>query len=53
MPFNTPFPEPLELETEELAKQNLAFVTELWKRLSKELEKMELLEQKESGGEES
>jgi hypothetical protein len=48
MPFNTPFAQPLESETDHLkvAEQNLAFVTELLKRLEKEFKKTEVQERK-------
>jgi hypothetical protein len=49
MPFNTPFAQPLESETDHLkvAEQNLAFVTELLKRLEKEFKKTEVQEKKD------
>lgn len=49
MPVNTPFAQPLESETDDLrvAEENLAFVTELLKRLEKEFKKMEVQEGKD------
>jgi hypothetical protein len=49
MPFNTPFAQPLESETDDLrvAEENLAFVTELLKRLEKEFKNIEVQEGKD------
>jgi hypothetical protein len=53
MPFNTSLAQPLEPETDNLAEQNLAFMTELLKRLEKERKKIEVQEKKEPAGKES